>query len=157
GVDHRTDIYSLGATLYELLTLKLVYDGKDRQELLRQIDREESAPPRRHNPAIPTDLETILLKALAKNPQERYAAARDLAEARRRFLEHRPIQARRPTLGERAAKWARRHKGVVATAVVLLLTAAVGFAVSTAVILREQLKARAAYEQLAEEQERTKA
>src|SRR5207302_9786019 len=67
-VDHRTDVYSLGATLYELLTLRPAFGGKDRQELLRQIAFEEPKPPRRLNRAVPAELETITLKALAKEP-----------------------------------------------------------------------------------------
>src|SRR5262249_51858348 len=79
-VDHRTDVYSLGATLYELLTLEPAFSGADRQELLRQIAFEEPRPPRRCNKAIPAELETIVLKALEKNPAERYLTARELAE-----------------------------------------------------------------------------
>src|SRR5262249_55932671 len=70
-VDHRTDVYSLGATLYELLTLRPVFAGGDRQELLRQIALEEPTPPRRLSRAIPAEVETIGLKALEKNPAER--------------------------------------------------------------------------------------
>jgi serine/threonine protein kinase len=149
-MDHRTDIYSLGATLYELLTLAPAFDAPERHALLRQIAEEDPIPPRHWNRAIPVDLETIVLKAMAKEPASRYSNAKELADDLRRFLEHRPIQARRPTLLERAAKWSRRHRPVVAAAVGLLLVAAVGFAVSTALIARERSR-------LAEEQERTKA
>src|SRR5262249_41707794 len=93
GIDHRTDIYSLGATLYELLTLRPVFAGGDRQQLLRQIAFEEPVPPRRVNKAIPADLETIVLKALEKDPADRYATAQELADDLRRLLEDRPIQA----------------------------------------------------------------
>src|SRR5206468_304983 len=79
-VDHRTDVYSLGATLYELLTLQPAYRGNDRQELMRQIAFEEPRPPRRLKKAIPAELETIVLKAMEKNPVERYATAKDLAD-----------------------------------------------------------------------------
>src|SRR5205814_884687 len=79
-IDHRTDIYSLGATLYELLALAPVFQGSDRQELLRQIAFEEPRPPRRVNRAIPAELETIVLKALEKNPAERYATGQELAD-----------------------------------------------------------------------------
>jgi serine/threonine protein kinase/Flp pilus assembly protein TadD len=127
-VDHRTDVYSLGATLYELLTLEPAFAGTDRQELLRQIAFEEPRPPRRLNRAIPAELETIVLKAVEKEPARRYATAQELADDLRRFLEDRPIQARRPTLVQRARKWSRRHKAVVWSAAIcsLLAVAAVG-------------------------------
>jgi serine/threonine protein kinase/WD40 repeat protein/tetratricopeptide (TPR) repeat protein len=116
-VDHRTDLYSLGVTLYEVLTLEPAFGGRDRQELLRQIAFEEPRPPRKLNKAIPADLETIVLKAMAKNPAERYATAQDLADDLRRFLEDRPIRARRPTLAQRGRKLVRRHRAVVTTMV----------------------------------------
>src|SRR5439155_4515855 len=97
-VDHRTDLYSLGATLYELLTLEPVFAGSDRQELLRQIAFEEPRPPRRLNKMLPADLETIVLKALEKNPADRYATGQELADDLQRYLKDEPIQAKRPTL-----------------------------------------------------------
>src|SRR5205085_1769628 len=112
-IDHRTDVYSLGATLYELLTLRPAYGGSDRQELLRQIAFEEPKAPRRVNKAIPAELEAIVLKAMEKNPQERYATAKELADDLRRWLDGRLIRARRPTPVQRAQKWLRRHPAVV--------------------------------------------
>src|SRR5262249_18434812 len=103
-IDHRTDVYSLGATLYELLTLRPAFDGKDRQELLRQIAFEESPRPRRLDRGIPAELETIVLKAMEKNPADRYATAQDLADDLSGFLEEKRIRARRPSLLQRARK-----------------------------------------------------
>ncbi|HMF12321.1 MAG TPA: serine/threonine-protein kinase, partial [Gemmataceae bacterium] len=123
-VDHRTDVYSLGATLYELLTLEPAFTGTDRQELLRQIAFEEPRRPRRVNRAIPAELETIVLKALEKNPAERYGAAKELADDLRHFLEDKPIRARPPSLAKRIHKWTRRHKALTWSAAVVLLTTA---------------------------------
>src|SRR5205085_10544888 len=94
AVDHRTDIYSLGATLYELLTLEPLFSGQDRHELLRQIGSDEPRPPRRIDPSIPVELETILLKALSKNPADRYFTAQELEDDLKRLLEVRPLLAR---------------------------------------------------------------
>jgi serine/threonine protein kinase/WD40 repeat protein len=113
AIDHRTDIYSLGVTLYELLTLEPAYTGRERVEVLRQITLEEPRPPRKLNRAIPVELETIALKAMAKDPEDRYASAQELADDLRRFREDKPIHARRPNLAQRAVKWARRHKPLV--------------------------------------------
>jgi serine/threonine protein kinase/tetratricopeptide (TPR) repeat protein len=133
-VDQRTDIYSLGVTLYELLTLEPAYDGQDRQELLRQIAFEEPRPVRRVNPAVPVELETIVQKAMHKEPERRYATGEELAEDLRRFLEHRPILARRPTVAERLRKWARRHRPIVVAASVLLCLGTIGLLVSAGFI-----------------------
>jgi serine/threonine protein kinase/Tfp pilus assembly protein PilF len=118
-VDQRADIYSLGATLYELATLRPAFHAKDRAELLRQIAVEEPTPPRRLNPSIPRDLETIILKAMSKDPVSRYESAQELADDLNRFLDDKPIRARRPTVLEHAAKLARRHRAVVSTAAIV--------------------------------------
>jgi serine/threonine protein kinase len=140
-VDHRTDVYSLGATLYELLTLEPVHRGSDRQELLGQIAWEAPRPPRRLNPAVPPDLETIILKALDKDPEGRYATAQEMADDLRRFLEDKPIRAKRPTAAQRLRKWARRHKALVAAAAVVLVITAVAGVLTAFLVWREKLRA----------------
>jgi serine/threonine protein kinase len=136
-VDQRTDVYSLGVTLYELLTLRPAFDGRDHQELLRHIALDEPIAPRRSNPAVPRDLETIVLKAMAKEPSGRYATAQDLAADLRRFLDDRPILARRPGMLERTLRWARRRKELLATAAAIFLVA---LTVSTAAIWNQARK-----------------
>jgi serine/threonine protein kinase len=88
-------------TLYELLTLEPAFRGHDRQAVLRQIAFEEPRSPRGLNPMIPAELETIVLKAMAKEPEDRYATAQELADDLRCFLEDKPIRAKRPTLVQR--------------------------------------------------------
>jgi serine/threonine protein kinase/Flp pilus assembly protein TadD len=137
-VDHRTDVYSLGATLYELLTLQPVFGGKDRQELLQQITFEEPVTPRRLCRAVPAELETIVLKALEKAPQDRYATAQALAEDLRRFLDDRPIQARRASLAARVRRWLRRHRLLARAAALVVALGVAMLAVTTVVIWREK-------------------
>jgi WD40 repeat protein len=124
--DARADVYSLGITLYELLTKRPAFDATDRARLLERIARHVVTPPRRLTPSIPRDLETIVLKAMALEPADRYAKAEALADDLQRFLDDRPIHARRPTLGQKLKKWRRRNKGIVwtamAAAVLLLFT-----------------------------------
>src|SRR5262249_5748470 len=132
-----TDVYSLGATLYELLTLEPAFGGKDRQELLRQIAFEEPTPPRRRHRAVPAELETIVLKALEKNPADRYATAQELADDLCRWLEDPPIRARRPSLVQRLRKWGRRHRPVVVTAGLGLLLALAVLAGSVGWVARD--------------------
>jgi serine/threonine protein kinase/formylglycine-generating enzyme required for sulfatase activity len=125
-VDHRTDVYSLGATLYELLTLTPAVDGADKQEILKKIAFEEPTAPRKLDKAIPAELETVTLKCLAKNPAERYASAGELAADLRRFLEDRPIRARRVGRIDRFRRWVRRNPalaGLYATLMVSTLAA----------------------------------
>ena len=129
-------------TLYELLTLEPAFPGRDREELLRQIAFEEPLSPRQRNKAIPRELETILLKAMEKSPEARYTTAQELADDLRRFLEDKPIWAKRPTLLQRAAKWARRHKTLVRAAAVVLGLAVVALVVSTLLIGHAQQRAQ---------------
>ncbi len=127
-VDHRTDIYSLGVTLYELLTLRPAIDGVDREEVLKKIAFDELPGARQRNAAIPVELETIVRKATSKEPAERYATAKEMADDLHRFLEDKPIRARRPSLRQRLRKWARRHRAILWTAAILLFFAAAALA-----------------------------
>jgi serine/threonine protein kinase len=149
-IDQRTDIYSLGVTFYELLTLRPAFDGQDRNELLAQIAFDDPPAPRRLDRTIPVELETIVLKAIAKEPAERYATATDMADDLQRFLDDKPILARRPSPVERMRKWMRRHPALVGSVLLLLLFGVVGFGVSTALIARayddERQRAREAEE-----------
>jgi hypothetical protein len=150
-LDHRTDIYSLGVTLYEMLTLTPAFDDSDGRVLVRQIAIAEPVSPRTIDPSIPLDLETILLKAMAKAPGDRYATAQAMADDLQRFLEHQPIQARRPSALDRLVKWARRHKPLVAAGILLLVITSVGFLASTILIAREHAKTKIAYQRVVEE------
>jgi tetratricopeptide (TPR) repeat protein len=149
-VDHRTDVYSLGATLYELLTGRPAIEGQDRQEILRRIAGDEPRPPRALERAVPTDLETVVLKALAKEPAERYATAKELVNDLGCWLEDRPIRARRPGPVQRGAKWIRRHQSLVRVAGLVFLLAVAGLATG-AVFLASAYRREARQRQQAEE------
>jgi len=160
-VDHRTDVYSLGVTLYELVTLQPAFAGGDRHDVLRRIASEEPSAPRRLNPAVPDELEIILLKATAKHPGERYATAQELADDLSRFLEDKPIRARRPSLVQRLRRRLRRHKAVVVSvgvcAAVMLFLAVAGLAVGTIRIAREQAETRKALSEAEKHREKAEA
>ncbi len=121
-LDHRADIYSLGVTLYELLTLQPAFAEVNHKHLLRTIVEGEPAPMSKLLRNAPRDLETIILKAISKDSAARYGSAGEMSDDLERFLRHEPILARRPSLPERIAKWSRRHVSLVwATAVSLLV------------------------------------
>jgi eukaryotic-like serine/threonine-protein kinase len=152
-VDHRTDIYSLGVTLYELLARQPAISGKDREEILNAITLEEPRSPRAVDAAIPRDLETIVLKATGKNPAERYGTAQSLAEDLERFLKHEPPSAKPPTMLDRARKWGRRHRGIVRLAIGVPAVASVAIAVCAGLIWREKERTRLAYEAESEQRQ----
>jgi len=152
-VDHRTDIYSLGVTMYELLCFQPAYPGTDDKEVLGAIISREPTPPRKIAHSVPSELETICLKAMEKSPEARYATARALAEDLRRFIQDLPISARRPSAIQRAVKFVRRHKALVAAVVAAALL------IPTSLLLvRERTRRQIAFEErLAEEVKRVHA
>jgi tetratricopeptide (TPR) repeat protein len=124
-LDHRTDIYSFGATLYELLTLQPPFPGERRDQILAQIIGKEPKPPRRHNKKLPVDLETICLKAMEKDPDRRYQTAGHMAEDLRRFVNRFAISAKRAGPIARTVKWVRRRPAVAALIFLVLLATGV--------------------------------
>jgi serine/threonine protein kinase len=123
SVDHRSDIYSLGATLYELLALQPAYGELDRAQLLMNLARKNPRRPRKIDPFLPAELERIVLKAMARAPEERYASMQRFADDLRAFLDNRPIAARSPGLVRSATRWLSAKRGMtLATCMILLAT-----------------------------------
>jgi hypothetical protein len=134
--DARGDIYSLGLTLHEMITLRPAFDAEDRLQLIQQILHSDPPPPRRANPRVPRDLETIVLKASARDAHQRYASADALAEDLRLFLADRPVKARRVSWIAHAVRWCRRNPAVAGlSGSLLFLIAAVSVGSTTAAIL----------------------
>ena len=129
--DPRSDVYGLGATLYELLTLEPPYPADSPGKLIKMIADTDPVHPRQLNPDVPRDLETIVLKAMNREPRLRYASAREFAADLTAFLEDRPIKARRTGPAARAWRWCRRNPAVAAlaasTLVALSLAAVAGW------------------------------
>ncbi len=133
--DARSDIYSLGLTLHEMLTLQWAYNVSDQHALTMQILSRDLIAPRRINPRIPRDLETIVQKATAREPDRRYQTAKELAADLQRFLEDRPIRARRTTPVERLRFWCRRNPVTAGlTSLVLILLTLVAIVASVGYI-----------------------
>ena len=127
NLDRRSDVYSLGATLYELLADKHPFEGRTSVEIVMRTMNEEPVPLGRRDPGVPRDVQTIVMKCLEKDPARRYDSARALAEDIGRYLDGEPIAARPASLGYRLYKRARRSAALVATAAVALILV-LGFA-----------------------------
>jgi serine/threonine-protein kinase len=141
-VGPRTDVYGLGAMLYELLSGLAPFTGPDTREVLRRVREEEPAPPRRINPGAPAALEAVSLKALAKIPSQRYDSAWELARDVQRWLADEPVSAYREPLPSRVRRWVKRHRtpvtGLAAAAGVALVSLTVGVVLLTAANARER-------------------
>src|SRR5262249_28414684 len=126
--DPRSDVYGLGMTLYELLTFEPAFAEADRERLIHQVTQSEPARPSRLNPEVPRDLETIVLKAIDREPTHRYPTAGEMAGDLQRYLGGRPIGGRRVSGAGRAMRWCRRNPVVagltVSVAALLVAVAA---------------------------------
>jgi serine/threonine protein kinase len=152
-VDHRTDVYSLGATLYELLTLQPPFTGQRRDQVLAGILHKEPEAPRKINARVPVDLETICLKALEKDPDRRYQTASAMADDLRRYVNRFAILARRAGPVQRLGKWVRRRPGVAVTLGCLVLAVCTALALAYRTYRADQL----AEARLRQEQEHARA
>jgi serine/threonine-protein kinase len=135
-----SDVYSLGATLYCVLTGKSPFTDRDVGEVLRKVQRGDFPAPRRVNREVAPALEAVCLKAMALRPEDRYPSARALADDVEHWLADEPVSAYRDPLLVRLGRWARRHRPLVAGTAALLVTAVVALAVTTVLVSREQAR-----------------
>ncbi len=135
--DTPADVYALGLTLYELAVLRPAFAAEDRLRLMEMIGRAEPLAPRAIDPRIPLDLETIVLKAIERDPRNRYATADEMAADLRRFLDDKPVQARRVSWPERLWRWSRRNKRLAASMLAVALSILTLAIVTTTAAFRE--------------------
>lgn len=140
-LDHRADVYSLGATLYELLALQPAFGGSDQQVVLSRLASEEPLALRKLDASIPYELETIVHKAISKQREDRYQSAQDLADDLQAFYEFKPIKARPATIADKAMKWIARHQSV--TAGICATTVLIVGILSASTILLKSAESRA--------------
>ena len=151
--DARSDVYSLGLTLYELVALRPAYEASNRHTLMDRVLHEEPERLKKLAPGVPRDLETIVAKAMAREPAGRYATATALADDLRRYVEDRPIRARRVSSAERFARWCRRNK-LLATSLGLAVVGLVAAAVSALLYASQQSRLASARKLYADAQSR---
>ncbi len=152
-VDHRCDIYSLGMTLYELIALRPAFSANDRQELLKQIALDEPRKLRLVDASIPREVETIIHKAIQKDPEDRYATAGAFADDLRAFLHDRPILAKPSGVWGRSVKWCRRHPSVVWTSLIVLIVATASLATSSGLIWAQQQETKKALDEVKDQRD----
>jgi serine/threonine protein kinase len=153
AVGPLSDVYGLGAVLYCLLTGRPPFQAATVYETLRQVREEEPAPPRRLNPAVPPDLETVCLKCLEKDPARRYARAGALAEDLQRFRDGKPVVARPVGVPGRGWRWARRNPLTVALLAAIVASLLLGIVVSASYAIKANESARQARAALREKEE----
>ena len=150
--DARSDICSLGLTLYELMALQPAYQDTDRNSLIAKIKEKNPANPSKWIPDVPSDLEAIVFKAVARNSENRYFSAGELADDLRRYLADRPVHARRTSVVGHLKRWYRRNRAVAALSVlsiVLLLVVAIGASIGF-VVTNDALNGESVQRQKAE-------
>ena len=140
NVGPACDIYSLGSTLYALLTGEKPFQDLDRDVILAKVRRGDFPPPKELKPEIPPPLNAICLKAMALEPKNRYATALELASDIENWLADEPVLAYPETWLSRCGRWSRRHRSAVVSAGIFLLCSAIGLGISTALILAAQRK-----------------
>jgi serine/threonine protein kinase len=143
-VGPTTDVYGLGATLYAILTGVAPVKESTKEETLERVAKGKFQPPRAVNPRIPKPLESICLKAMSREPDQRYHTPKELAKDIERWLADEPVSSHTDSAWEKARRWARRNRATVASAGLLLALSSVGLAVSTYLISKERDKADAA-------------
>jgi tetratricopeptide (TPR) repeat protein len=143
-IGRGTDVYGLGAILYEVLTGRPPFRAAEATELLRQVREDLPEPPRECCRGVPRALEAVCLKSLEKRPENRYPSAAELAREVQRWLADEPVTVYRESVPERLGRWARRHRPLVAGVAALLVTAVLGLSIGTVLIAREQERTRQA-------------